>query len=97
MPHLNKKQTKKIQTQSSADKITPSFSLAHQKKNKQTKHSKNLTLYETYTNHWAKFQGQKPKGRMNSTLNSTLGKGDLKQNKFKTNKQKIMKRQRNTA
>ena len=36
MPHLNNKQTK-IQTQSSADRITTSLSLAHQRENKQTK------------------------------------------------------------
>ena len=36
MPYLNKKQNK-TQTQSSPDRITTSFSLAHQRKNKQTK------------------------------------------------------------
>jgi len=37
-PYLSKQQTKqKIQTQSLADRITTSFSLAHQWKNKQTK------------------------------------------------------------
>jgi len=36
MPHLNNKQNK-IQTQSSADRITTSLSLANQRKNKQTK------------------------------------------------------------
>ena len=43
----------KIQTQSSADRITTSLSPAHQKKNKQTnkKLSTNLTLYKAYTNH----------------------------------------------
>ena len=40
---------------SSADRITTSFSLAHQRKNKQ-KLSTNLTLYETYTNHWASLR-----------------------------------------
>ena len=53
-PHLNNKQNK-IQTQSSADRITTSLSLAHQRKIKQAnkqKLSTNLTLYKAYTNHW---------------------------------------------
>jgi len=50
MPHLNNNQKKKKETQFSADKITTSLSLAHQRKtnkqtNKQTnKNSTNLTL-----------------------------------------------------
>ena len=45
----------KIQTQSSAESITTSLSLAHERKNKQTtrkqKLSTNLSLYEAYANH----------------------------------------------
>ena len=42
----------KLQTQSSADRITISLSLAHQRKNKtKQKTQHNLTLYEAYTNH----------------------------------------------
>jgi len=35
-----------------------SFSLSHQRKNKQTnkKLTTNLTLYEAHTNHWANFR-----------------------------------------
>ena len=56
-PHVNNKQNK-IQSQSSADRITSSPSLTHQRKKKQTskqqqqqKLSTNLSLYEAYTNH----------------------------------------------
>ena len=49
MPHLNNKQNK-IQTQPSADRISTSLSLDHQRKNKQ-KLNTNLKLYEVYTNH----------------------------------------------
>ena len=46
MPHLSKNKTK-IKTQSSADKITPSFSLAHQRKNKQVnKNSAEISSYK---------------------------------------------------
>ena len=45
----------KTQTYSSADRITTSLSLAHQRKNKQ-KLSTNLTLYEAYTNHWTNLR-----------------------------------------
>ena len=51
--HLNNKT--KIQTYSSADRITTSLSLAHQRKNK-TKLSKNLTLYEAYINQWTRHR-----------------------------------------
>ena len=44
----------KIQTQSSADRITTSLSLAHQRGKK--KLSTTLTLYEAYTNHWTNLQ-----------------------------------------
>jgi len=59
-----KQQTTKTQTQSSADRIRNSFSLAHQRKNKQKKLSTNLTLYEAGPT----VGGQKPKGRKNSVL-----------------------------
>ena len=45
----------KIQTQSSADRITTTLSLAHQRKNKQ-KLSTNLTVYKAYTNHWTELR-----------------------------------------
>jgi len=57
----------KIQTQSSAGRITTSLTLAYQRKNKQ-KLSKNLTLYEAYTNHWTSLRRAEIKGRKNSTL-----------------------------
>ena len=48
----------KIQTKSSADRITTSLSLAHQRRHKETnkKLSTNLTLYEAYTNHWTNLR-----------------------------------------
>jgi len=65
----------KIQTQSSADMITTSLSLAHHRKtNKQTtttkkkKLSTNLTLYVAYTNHWTKLRRAETKRRKNLTL-----------------------------
>ena len=49
MPHLNNKQNK-IQTQLSADWITTSLSLAHQRKNKQTnKNSAQISPYRKFT------------------------------------------------
>ena len=51
--HLIKTTNKtKKQTQSSADRITTSLGLAHQRKNKQKILSTNLTPYEAYTNYW---------------------------------------------
>ena len=59
----------KIQTQSSADRITTSFSLAHQRKNKQTnKNSTNLTLQEAYTNHWTKLRRAETKRKKEFNL-----------------------------
>ena len=49
------KEIEKIQTKSSADRITTSHSLAHQRKSKQ-KLNTNLTLYEAYTNHWTNLR-----------------------------------------
>ena len=49
----------KMKTQSSADRITTSLSLAYQRKNKQTIFfflSTNLTLIENYTNHWTNLR-----------------------------------------
>ena len=46
----------KMQTQSSADRITTSLILAHQEKNKQTKIRTNLTLYKAQTSHWTKLR-----------------------------------------
>ena len=43
----------KIQTQSSADRITTSFSLGHQRKNKQITQHKSQ---EAHTNHWANLR-----------------------------------------
>ena len=63
MPYLNNKQNK-IKTQSPADRITTSLSLAHQRKNKQIDKTKqqrqklrtNFTLYKVYTNHWSNIR-----------------------------------------
>jgi len=72
MPYLNHKQTK-IQTQSSADRITTSLSLAHQRKNKQTKQKKqklstNFTLYEVHTNHWTNLRRAETKRKKEFNL-----------------------------
>ena len=67
MPHLNNKQNKNTnhqQSGSSADRITTPLGLAHQRKNKETnkKFSRNLTLYEAYTNHWINLRRARPSG-----------------------------------
>jgi len=70
-----------MQTQSSADRITTSISLAHQRKNKQTNQqqktlSTNLTLYKAYTNHWTDFSRVETKRKKEFNLlpgkNSTM-------------------------
>ena len=48
--------------------ITTSLSHAHQRKNKQTKLSTNLTLYETYTNLWTKLRREKTKKKKELNL-----------------------------
>ena len=68
-PHLNNKQNKNT-TQSSADRITTSLSLAHQRKNKQTnKNSAQTSPYRKLLQTTRPtLGGKKPKGRNNSTL-----------------------------
>ena len=59
MQDASSKQQTKIRIQSSADRVTTLLSLAHQRKNKQTKNQKlstNLTLYEAHTNHWTNLR-----------------------------------------
>ena len=92
----------KIQTQSSADRITSSLSLAYQRKNKQTKtqhKSHPIRSLHTHTHtHKTKLTQttgptlgrQKPKGRKNSTLKP--GKRRPQTQLVK----KIMKRKRNS-
>ena len=60
----------KIQTQSSADRITTSLSPAHQREKKQkTKNSAQILPYMKLTQTTGPtLGGQKPKGRKNSTL-----------------------------
>ena len=63
----------KIQTQSSADRITPHSALpVRGKTSKQTKLSTNLTLYEAYNDHWTNLRRTETKRKKNLTLN--LGK-----------------------
>jgi len=60
--------------QLSADRITTSFSLAHQRKNKQTKKpSTNLTLYEAYTNNGTNLRRAETKRKKEFNL-ETWGK-----------------------
>ena len=67
-PHPNNKQ-KKIQTQSSVDRITTSLSLAHQRKKHTQKKSAQISPYTKLTQTTGPtLGGQKPKGRNNSTL-----------------------------
>jgi len=74
MPHLNNKQTnKQVQTQSSADRITISFSFAHERKDKQkikTQHKQQTPPpYRRLTQTTGpSLGGQKQKERKNSTL-----------------------------
>ena len=67
-----KQQTKeKIQTQLSTDRIIISLSLAHQRKNKQTReaNSKQISPYTKITQIIGPtLVGQKPKGRNNSKM-----------------------------
>ena len=77
----SKQQTTKIQTQSLADRITTSLSLAHQRKNTQTttaaativttattKLSANLTMYEANTNHWTDLRKAETKRKKEFSL-----------------------------
>ena len=58
---------KKIQTQSLADRIITSLSLAHQRKT--NKNSAQISPYTEFTQATGpNLGGQKPKGRKNSTL-----------------------------
>ena len=57
----------KIQTQSPADRITTSLSLAYQSNNKQ-KLITNLTLQEAYTNHWTRLRRAETKRKKESNL-----------------------------
>ena len=59
-----------MQTQSSADSITTSLSLAQQRKNEQTnKNSAQIEPYTKFTQTTGQTLGrQKPKGRKNSTF-----------------------------
>ena len=66
MLHLNNKT--KIQTQLSADRITTSLSLDHQRKNKQQKLSTNLTLHKAYTNCWTNLRRAETKRKKEFNL-----------------------------
>ena len=68
--HQSNNNNNKIQTQSSADRITTSLSLAYQRKNKQTnKSSAQISPYRKLTQTTGQtLGGQKPKGRKSSTL-----------------------------
>ena len=81
----------KVQTQSSADRITISLSPVHQKKNK-TRLSTDLTLYEAYTNHWTNLRRAKTKRKKEFNLEAWE-----KETSNTISLKKIMKRQRNTA
>ena len=60
-------QQTKVQTQSSADRITNSLSLAHQRKNKH-KLGTNLTLYKAYTNQWTNLRRAETKRKKEFNL-----------------------------
>ena len=58
----------KIQTQSSADRITTSLSLAQQRKMNKQKLSTNRTLYKVYTNHWTNLRRAETKRKKEFNL-----------------------------
>jgi len=60
----------KTQTQSSADRITTSLSLTHQRKKQTNKQklSTKLNLYKAYTNHWIKLRRAETKRKKESKL-----------------------------
>ena len=53
----------KIETQSSAYRVTPSISPAHQKEKKKKKISTNLSQCKAYTNPWTKLRSAETKRR----------------------------------
>ena len=58
-----------MQTQSSADRITSSLSLAIRgKTNNKQKLSTNLTLYKAYTNHWTNLRRAETKRKKEFNL-----------------------------
>jgi len=57
-----------MQSQSSADRITISFSLAYQRKNKETEKLSRNHSFDLRNHRNPTLGGQKPKGRKNSTL-----------------------------
>ena len=75
MPYQNKKQNKNTNP-SSADRSITSLILTHQRRNKQTKLSTNLSLYEDHTNHWTNLSRAETKRKKEFNLcqekNSTL-------------------------
>ena len=96
MQDTSSKQQTKIQTQSSADRITTSLSLAHQRKNKQTK-----TQHKSHTNHWPNLRKAETKRKKEFNLlegkNATFLEAWEKETSNTVTFLKIMKRQRNTA
>ena len=90
----SKQQKTKMQTKSSADRITTLLSLAHQRKRKQTnkKLSTNLTLYKANTNHWATFRRAETKRKKVYSLEAWE-----KETTSTISLKEIMKRQRNTT
>ena len=78
MPHLNNKQ-KIIQTQSPADRITTSLSLAHHRKNKQTnKNSAQISLWRKLTHNTRPTSGRK---KTKEERNQPSSRKELKQRK----------------
>ena len=90
----SRKQKTKTQTKSSADRITTSLSVNHQRKNKQ-KLSTNLTLYEAYTNHWTNLRRAETKRKKEFNLENW--EKETLNTISKKKKKKIVKIQRNTA
>ena len=58
----------KIQTQSSADRITTSLSFAIKEKQTNKKLSTNLTLYKAYTNYWTNLRRAETKRKKEFNL-----------------------------
>ena len=58
----------KIQTQSSADRITTSLSFAIKEKQTNKKLSTNLTLYKAYTGHWTNLRREETERKKEFSL-----------------------------
>ena len=92
LPHLNNKQNKNTNPVFSRQDyhLTHSCPSEEKQRNKQTKPSRNLTLYKAYTNHWTNLRRAETKMKKEFNLLQEIiqlswkpGKGDLKHSNLK--------------